>query len=107
MLVQVNSDNHINAGENFIADIEATLRNKLDRFSPRLTRIELHLRDVNADSNVGEDKHCTIEARPEGLAPVTVTDAATTLPNAISGATAKLIVALERTFGKLSSRKGH
>jgi ribosome-associated translation inhibitor RaiA len=107
MLVQINSDNQLKVGEMTIDDMESTLRDKLDRFAQRLTRIEVHLRDVNANSNVGDDKHCTIEARPNGLDPITVTDAAGNISAAVSGATAKMIVALERSFGKLSSRKGH
>lgn len=62
---------------------------------------------VNADSNVGDDKQCTIEARPNGLDPLTVTASAATISQAVSGAAAKLLVVLERTFGKLTSRKGH
>ncbi|PZN93400.1 MAG: hypothetical protein DCF31_12655 [Alphaproteobacteria bacterium] len=107
MLVQINSDNNINAGEGFIADIEANLRERLSRYEDRLTRVEVHLRDVNAASNVGDDKQCTIEVRPNGLGPLTVTDAAGTVPQALAGATSKVLVALERTFGKLTSRKGH
>lgn len=107
MLVQINSDNHINAGENTIADVDADVRRRLDRYASRLTRVEVHLRDLNADSNVGDDKQCTIEARPNGLDPLTVTASAATLAQATSGAAAKLLVALERTFGKLTSRKGH
>ena len=107
MLVQINSDNNINAGAGYIADIEATLREGLDRYADRLTRVELHLRDLNAASNVGDDKQCTLEVRPNGLGPLTVTHAAATVPLAISGATDKVLVALERTFGKLTSRKGH
>ncbi len=107
MLVQVNSDNNINAGENFVAEVEADVRRRLDRYASRLTRVEIHLRDVNGDSNVGDDKQCTMEARPNGLDPLTVTASAATISQATSGAADKLLVALERTFGKLTSRKGH
>jgi hypothetical protein len=107
MLIQINSANDVRAGEDRIDTIETQLRDKLDRFAGRLTRVEVHLRDTNADSDVGDDKLCTIEARPNGLDPVSVTNTAPTQPQAISGATSKLVVALERTFGKLSSRKGH
>lgn len=107
MLVQINSDNTINAGEGFAADIEASLRSRLARYEDRLTRVEMHLRDVNSAGKTGDDKQCTIEVRPNGLGPLTVTDAADTIPQAVSGATAKVLVALERTFGKLTSRKGH
>jgi hypothetical protein len=48
-----------------------------------------------------------IEARPNGLAPIAVVQEAATIEQAVGGAAAKIISALEKTFGKLTSRKGH
>lgn len=98
--VQINSDNSINASEGQVAAIETTVRDRLDRFTDRLTRIEVHLSDANADSNVGDDKVCTIEARPKGLDPVTATDRASVVEAAVAGAIGKLTTVLERTFAK-------
>ncbi len=48
-----------------------------------------------------------IEARPNGLAPIAVVEEAATIQQAVAGAAAKTMSILEKTFGKLTSRKGH
>ena len=106
MLIQVNTDKATSGREPMIRQVEATLRYRLARFSERLTRIEVHIGDV-AGRPGGDEKSCTIEARPPGLAPVAVADRALTFEQALAGAASKAVVALERTLGKLSSRKGH
>lgn len=107
MLVQINSDTRINAGAAVVADLEADVRQRLDRYAARLTRLEVHLRDLDGDREGGNDKQCTIEARPMGLDPLTASATAATLPLAMSDAAAKLVVVLDRSFGKQTSRKGH
>ena len=98
--VQINSDNSIKATETEAAAIEAMVRTRLDRHADRLTRIEVHLSDANADSDVGDDKVCTIEARPKGLAPVSATDRAPAIEAAVAGALGKLMTVLERIFAR-------
>lgn len=100
MRVQINSDNTIKASEAEVAEMEASVRSRLDRFSDRLTRIEVHISDANADSDVGNDTVCTVEARPKGLDPVTATDHAPSVGAALSGALGKIVTVLERTFAR-------
>jgi len=107
MLLQINTDNRVDGNESVIADLEAGLRAQLCRFENRLTRIEIHVSDVNADKSGAKDKRCMLEARPNGLAPLSVTNEAATVEQAVAGAADKLLVVLERTFGKLTNRKGH
>jgi hypothetical protein len=107
MIVQINSDNRIKASEAMIAELEADMRRRFDRYMDRLTRIEVHLRDLDAGGEGGNDKKCTIEARLIGLDPLTVSATAATLSLATSEASTKLLVVLERSYGKLTSRKGH
>jgi hypothetical protein len=47
----------------------------LGHLKERLSRIEVHLADVNAAKGGDDDIHCAIEARPEGMKPHTVTHA--------------------------------
>jgi ribosome-associated translation inhibitor RaiA len=100
MRVQINSDNQIKASETEVAAIETMVRARLDRHAERLTRVEVHLGDANADNDVGKDKICTIEARPKGLDPVAATDHATTVEASVNGALGKLMTVLERTFAR-------
>ena len=104
MLFQVNTDSSIEGHEALTDQVETTVRERFSRYSDRITRVEVHLGDVSGGAN---DKRCMIEVRPTGLAPVVASDEAATVEQAVGGASAKVISALERTFGKLTSRKGH
>lgn len=108
MHIQINSDNIIKLGDDSAAAIEHRVRDRLSRFSDRLTRVELHFSDINGRENrVGDDQRCMIEARPANRDPVAVSDEAATLDAALAGSLSKLITALEREFGRITSRKGH
>jgi hypothetical protein len=108
MQIQINSDNIINLGEDGSTAISETVSNRLARFADRLTRVEVHFSDINGRENtVGDDKRCLIEARPASRDPVAVTHEAASLDQALGGALPKLIKALERDFGRISTRKGH
>lgn len=107
MQVQVNTANNIEGRDALTQSIEEDVRHRLSRFEGRLTRVEVHVGDENGERNEGDDKRCVIEARPAGLGPVTVTEQAGSIDQATAGALNKLSSALDRTFGKLTNRKGH
>ncbi len=103
MQILVNTDNTIEGHEQLIERIEAIAREGLSRFSDRITRVDLHLSDVNGKRG-GVDKHCVIEVRPKGLDPVVTTDQAETVDKVALSAIRKMVHLLESTFGKLSAR---
>jgi len=105
--VQINTANNVPGRETLTDKVEQDVRDRLSRFADRLTRVEVHVGDENGDRDDGNDKRCVVEARPAGLAPVTVTDQAASIDQAMSGALGKMVTALDRTFGKLTDRKGH
>lgn len=108
MQIQINSDNIINLGDASITELSTTVNTKLERFAARLTRVEVHFSDISGRENqAGDDKRCMVEARPAGRDPIAVTHEAPTLDEALSGALPKLITALERDFGRTTTRKGH
>ena len=96
----------INPGEGIeLSDaLEGFLRRKLAkvdrRFGSRLTRIEVYLKDLNGPKG-GNDKLCTMEARPAGLRPLAVEDQAPDPYDAIQGAADKLDKKLDHQFGRL------
>jgi hypothetical protein len=102
--VQVNTDNSLVGRQSLVEGVEATVRSKLGRFADRLTRVEVHLGDTNSASRGGVDKRCMVEARPNGLQPVSVTDEAAEVQQALAGALAKMTAALDTTFGKAGHR---
>jgi len=105
--IQINTANNIAGREALTRQLEETVRSRLSRFSERLTRVEVHVGDENGDRNAADDKRCVIEVRPAGRAPITVTEQAGSIDQAAAGALSKVTTALERDFGKITSRKGH
>ena len=106
MQVQFNSDSSVMGTANVAERIEASVREKLSRFSERLTRVEIHVRDENGPKHGADDKACMIEARPRGGRAIGVTEHASKVDDAASKAARTLAQRLERHFGK-ESRHGH
>src|SRR5436305_9349715 len=101
MQVLVNSGHHIRGSGSVSQRVEAIVFASVDRFADRLTRVEVHLNDVNGAKHGEQDKRCMMEARVAGLAPIAVTNHAASLVDAIEGAGRKLERALEHAFGRL------
>jgi ribosome-associated translation inhibitor RaiA len=106
MQVLVNSDHHITSSQSVAQRVTSILLDSVDRFADRLTRVEVHLNDVNGPKHGERDKRVTMEARVAGRAPVAVTNEAPSLLEAIEGASRKLERALEHTFGRLDAAAG-
>ena len=100
MQIQINSDHHITGSPELAGHVQALVRDTLDRFSDRITRVEVHLNDLNSAVKGGPDKRCLMEARLGGLGPVAVNHEAENLDLAINGAMEKLERALEHKIGK-------
>jgi hypothetical protein len=105
MHIEVMTDRNVNGSERLIGHVAADAEASLARFSGRLTRVEVHLGDENAEKAGSVDKRCMVEARPAGQPPVAVTDHAATLDKAWRGALHKMGTLLERRFGKLDTRR--
>jgi ribosome-associated translation inhibitor RaiA len=89
-----------------ISGIDTDLMDSLGRFGNQITRVEVHLRDVNGPKSAGDDKSCLLEARLAGRQPMVVSHEAASLRQAIDGATDKLERALDKLLDRLSDRKG-
>ena len=86
MQIQVNSDKNIALDAAVIHWIGIKAERSLKRFSRRLTRVEVHLSDVNSRKFGTHDKRCLIEARPAGHRAVTARHSAATVNLAVGGA---------------------
>lgn len=107
MQIHVNTDRHIEGGETLKARVSDVVGNALDRFGERITRVEMHLADVNSGVRSGpDDMRCTLEARLAGLQPVTVTHNAASVEQAVAGAADKLERAIGRIVDKQQQTKG-
>ncbi len=107
MQIQVNTDNHVDGTENLTRQVEDVVETTLGRFGDRITRLEVHLNDVNSGAKAGDDDmRCGMEARLAGLRPITVSHSGASLDQAVKGAADKLSTTLDRTLGRLNTRKG-
>jgi ribosome-associated translation inhibitor RaiA len=100
MQFQFNTDSSVMGTEEVATRIENQVRQKLARFEDRLTRLEVHVTDVNGRKHGADDKHCTIEARPRGGRPIGVTGNAADVDAAARIAAGTMAERLERVFGK-------
>lgn len=105
MQVQINTDGNIDGREQMAEHVESQVRGALDRFSERITRVEVHLRDDNSDKKVGPgDKRCLLEARLADRQPIVVSEGAATMELAVDRAAGKLKRSIESILGRLESR---
>jgi ribosome-associated translation inhibitor RaiA len=103
--IQVNTESSVQGSEALAKRVETVVRGGLERFGAQITRIEVHLSDVNSDKKSGaEDMRCLLEARLAGRPPVSVSDRAATLEQAVDGAVDKLLRSLESLHGRLGGR---
>ena len=100
MLVQINTDNRIEGSDDAAAAIEERVRERLSRFGDRLTRVEVHLRDVDGDRNGPKGIEAKIEVRPAGGQPLVATGDGADSDAAVAGALRKAVDVLDRSFSK-------
>lgn len=105
MQIQVNTPEGA-GGADLIASVEQAVTGAIGRFGAHLTRVEVHLGDVNAEKGGARDKRCLVEARPTGMAPIAVSHQAATVPMAMNGALGKLGRALDTALASRTDHKG-
>lgn len=106
MQVQLNTDKHIRGDESLAAWVEGELKDKLLRFGDHVTRVEVHLSDINGARSGDKDKRCKLEARLAGRQPVAVSHDAGKTAEAVQGAIDKLLRMLDTDLGRLRDAQG-
>jgi ribosome-associated translation inhibitor RaiA len=104
--IRVHTDTTIDGHAELTAHVEREVENVLSRFGDQVTRIEVHLSDESAGRSTGADIRCLVEARPAGRAPVTATDDADTVDQALRGAVHKLSRLLSSAAGRSDDQGG-
>ncbi len=104
MQFQLNTDANIQGNDRLAEEAETVVTSALGHLTNRLTRIEVHLADVNSAKGGADDIRCTVEARPEGMQPQTVTHNGANVDAALRGAAKKIRSLLDSEFGKLGRR---
>lgn len=106
MQIQVHTDVNVEGREALLRWVEAEAAEKLARFRDRVTRVEVHLSDSNAEKSGPGDKRCVMQARLTGQPPLAVSHDAATVADAFGGAADKLKHALDSTFERSKDRHG-
>jgi ribosome-associated translation inhibitor RaiA len=107
MQIQINTDHNIEGHQALSAQISGVVESALSRFRSHITRVEVHVSDVNGDKRGQNDKRCVMEARLEGRQPIVVTNQASTLDQSVDGAADKLTRLIESTLGRLHDQQSH
>ena len=106
MLIKIETDGNIEGNDGLTADIEAFVKETLDRFKDKITRVSVHLSDQNSEAKFGTaDMRCQVEARLAGLQPISVSHEAESTKQAVFGAVRKLKRSLSSTLGRLGNRQ--
>ena len=64
----------------------------------------MHFSDQNAEKGGDDDKRCLIEVRLKGLKPVTTSNNASNIDDALSGAIDKMVTVLDTALAKQRNR---
>ena len=100
MKIQVNSDKTIAVDAGLIRSVEGEVRRLLGRFAIRLTRVEIHLSDVDNSKRGPADKRCLVEVRPMEARPLSASARAANMVSAVSHALGKMQRELTTFFGR-------
>ncbi len=100
MRVQVNSDKTVDVNDGLKAAVKTHLTKSFERYGGRITRVEVHLSDMNGNRGGDMDKRCLMEVRPAGMDPVAVTNNGASVDDAWKGATRKMVRKLTTLFAK-------
>jgi ribosome-associated translation inhibitor RaiA len=100
MKIQVNSDNTVAVDASLTRSVKTEVMRFLGRFAPKVTRVEVHLSDIDKTKNSPADKRCLIEARPAGSDPRTASANTNDMATAVDQALKKMQRLLTTFFGK-------
>lgn len=100
MKILVNSDKTIDVDLRLTRLVEAEVSRALARFETKLTRVEVHLSDIDNKKTGQPDKRCLVEARPAGDRPRSASAITTQMETAVSEALGKMQRSLTTFFGR-------
>lgn len=100
MHIQMNSDSSLAVTDALTEQVESILTRELKHHKQDISRVEVHLSDVNSDRGGSDDKRCLLEARLAGMQPITAEDRAGTIELAINNAAERLGRAVDNAVGK-------
>lgn len=103
MKIQLNTDKNIEGKEMLETYMSEKISAGLKHFADKITRVEVHLSDQNADKGGSNDIQCKIEARMQSLQPVMVVSKDSNKEKALSSAINKMKASLDTITGKMKN----
>jgi ribosomal subunit interface protein len=104
MKIQFNTDKNIEGSEVLETFVFEKISKALKHFVDKITRIEVHLSDQNADKEGTDDIQCKMEARIEGIQPVMVVSKSGSKEKALDDAIDKMKARLGSIIGKMKNK---
>jgi len=104
MKIQFNTDKNIEGTAALETFVSKKINSGLKHLSDKVTRVEVHLSDQNADKEGSDDIQCKIEARIQGKQPVIVASKSESKEKAIDDAVEKMKARLGTIIGKMKNK---
>ena len=104
MKIQFNTDKNIEGTEELETYVSERISSGLKHFVDKITRIEVHLSDQNADKGGRDDIQCKMEARIEGIQPVMVVSKNGSKEKALDDAVGRMKAKLGSIMGKMKNK---
>lgn len=102
VLIQVNTDALITGDLRTVEYVETSVRASLERFGPKITRVEVYLNDENGGTKEGgNDKVARVEVKIAGLPSHVTSHSAGAVADAFEAALEKMERHLDRVLGKI------
>ena len=105
MQIQLQTDRHIEHNVGLEHHVEGVIRKTLQPYRDLITRVEVHLSDVNSKKASKNDKRCVVEFHISGLHPMAVTAEADTVHHVLDSAAKKLRHAVATAHDKQQVRR--
>ena len=100
MKILVNSDSSIAMDARLAKHIVGEASELLDRFSDRLTRVEIHVSDIDRGKTGKVDKRCLVEVRPTRMKALVASAQTKDVETSVNQAMRKMVRVLNTSLGK-------
>lgn len=104
MQIQLQTDRHIQHHVGLEHHVDDVIRKTLQPYRDHITRVEVHLSDVNAKKAAEHDKRCVVSFHLSGRQPMAVSAEADTVHHVIDSVAKKLRAAVATAYQK---QQGH
>jgi hypothetical protein len=104
MFIDFNRDNQVTEGEASQEAVEEIVSRRLGRLDGKVTTAEVHIGHVKESRTNNPEYRCSIEVRPENLAPVAASAEGVGVEAVVRSACDKVLHAYDKVVGKQAAR---